>query len=120
MNKPVSKPSNYATSIAGWSFALSDALDSYGHDGRGVYREAGIDLDSVKSPAERLPIASVQQVWQFAEKNTDDYFGAHVAECITPASLHALGFGLSCSATLKAFFERYIRYRCVLSPYAFL
>ena len=105
----------YETSIASWSFALADALNSYGIDAAPLFLEAGIDLSSVTSPATRLPVASVQQVWRYAEQHTDAYFGSRVAQFLTPASLHALGFGLMCSTTLKDYFERYIRYRCVLS-----
>jgi AraC-like DNA-binding protein len=60
-------------------------------------------------------VNGVQKVWQFAAEHTDDYFGIRVAECLTPASLHALGFALWCSSNLRDYFERYIRYRCVLS-----
>jgi AraC-like DNA-binding protein len=114
-SRDVLKPERYETSIAGWSFALSDALDSYGIDAKRVFYNAGIDLGSVSSPAARLPVSSVQQVWRFAQENTDDYFGIHVSKFLTPASLHALGFALWSSSTLRDFFERYIRYRCVLS-----
>ncbi len=115
MNQPRLQPERYNTSIAGWSFALADALNSYGHDATQVFKDVGIDLESIDSPAARLPVDRVQQVWRYAEDNTDDYFGVHVSEFITPTSLHALGFALWCSSTLKDLFERYIRYRCVLS-----
>lgn len=105
----------YETSIAGWSLAIANALGDYGINSRQVFLQAGIDLDRIRSPSERMPIAAVQKVWQFADHNTDGCFGVCVAQKLTPASLHALGFALWCSATLKEFFERYIRYRCVLS-----
>ena len=109
------KPANYETSIAGWSFALADALESYDIDSQQVFRDAGIDLAAVDSACARLPVSSVQQVWRYAESNTDDYFGIRVSQYLTPASLHALGFALWCSSSLRDYFERYIRYRCVLS-----
>lgn len=115
MTKFQLNPDRYETSIAGWSFALADALESYSIDAQQVFHDAGIDLATVSSPADRLPVSKVQQVWQYAEENTDDYFGVRVAEFLTPASLHALGFALYNSSTLKDYFERYIRYRCVLS-----
>ena len=107
--------SQYETSIAGWSFAIADTLASYGLDPTEIFRSAGIALDEVGSASARLPIDSVQQVWQFANAHTDDCFGIRVAHHLTPASLHALGFALWCSSTLRELFERYIRYRCVLS-----
>lgn len=109
------KPDRYDTSIAGWSFALADALDSYDIDARGVFADAGIDLGAINSPAERLPVSKVQQVWRYAGQHTDEHFGPRVAGFLTPASLQALGFALYSSSTLKDYFERYIRYRCVLS-----
>jgi AraC-like DNA-binding protein len=105
----------YETSIAGWSFALADGLECYGIDPRPVFEAAGIDLDNVSSPDQRLPVSGVQKVWRHAEEHTDHFFGIHVSQFLTPASLHALGFALLCSSNLKDYFERYIRYRCVLS-----
>jgi AraC-like DNA-binding protein len=115
VKKTMLQPDLYNTSIAGWSFALFDALNSYGIDASQVFGDVGIDLNAVSSPAARLPVDSVQQVWRYADENTDDYFGVHVSEFLTPASLHALGFALWSSSTLKDYFDRYIRYRCVLS-----
>jgi AraC-like DNA-binding protein len=105
----------FETSIAGWSFALADALRSYGIDADQVFAQAGIKLAAISSPSQRLPVSRVQKVWRYAEEHTDDLFGIRVAGFLNPASLHALGFALMCSSTLKDFFERYIRYRCVLS-----
>jgi AraC-like DNA-binding protein len=107
--------SQYETSIAGWSFAIADALASYGLEPTEIFRRAGIAIDEVDSPSARLPVDSVQQVWQFAHAHTDDCFGIRVAQHLTPASLHAMGLSLWCSNTLRELFERYIRYRCVLS-----
>jgi len=106
---------NVNTSIAGWSFALARALEDYGIDALAVFRQAGIDLDQIPSAAARLPVSSVQQVWQYAAEHTDDYFGVVVSGFLDPASFHGLGFALWSSSTLKDFIERFIRYRCVLS-----
>jgi len=105
----------YNTSIAGWSFALSRALADYGIDSHRVFLDAGIDLSEVQSPAQRLPVSSVQQVWRYAMEHTDDDFGVVFAEHLTPASFHALGFALWSSTTLTQVLERLIRYRCVIS-----
>ena len=107
--------SRYETSIAGWSFAIADALGDYGFDSREIFLQAGINLDEIHSACDRLPVAAVQRVWQFADANTDGCFGIRVSQKLTPASLQALGFALWCSATPREMFERYIRYRCVLS-----
>ena len=106
---------NVNTSIAGWSFALARALEDYGIDALAVFRRAGIELDEVTSAAARLPVSSVQQVWQYAAEHTDDYFGITVSGFLGPASFHGLGFALWSSSTLNDFIERFIRYRCVLS-----
>ena len=105
----------YNTSIAGWSFALARALDSYGIDSSRVFSDAGIQLAAVESPAQRLAVSSVQQVWRYAMDHTDGNFGITVASYLTPASFHALGYALWSSSTLKEAFERLIRYRCVIS-----
>jgi AraC-like DNA-binding protein len=113
--EPSLNSARYNTSIAGWSFALANGLDSYGIDSRQLFLDAGIDLDAIDSAAQRLPVESVQQVWRFAEENYDEYFGIVVAQQLTPASFHALGFALWSSASLLDFLERLIRYRCVIS-----
>jgi AraC-like DNA-binding protein len=103
------------TSIAGWSIAIADALRHYGHDANDVFSTCGIELNGLQSPQDRLPVERVQRVWQYAESHCDDAFGLVVAQALSPVSLHALGAGLWCSANLQEFFERYIRYRSVLS-----
>ncbi len=105
----------YQTSIAGWSLALADALTESGFDAHAVFADAGLDLQQVTSPGDRLPVSAVQRVWQFADKHTDGSFGLRMSGHLKPGSLHALGFALWCSSSMKEFFERYIRYRCVLS-----
>ena len=115
MSAQTDHTAGYATSIAGWSLALAHTLAEYGVDARAIFLEAGLDLEQVTSASDRLPISAVQQVWRFAGANTDNLFGLRMSAHLQPASLHALGFALWCSSTMKEFFERYIRYRCVLS-----
>ena len=110
---------HYNTSIAGWSFALARALDSYGIDSGKVFEDAGIELSAVISPDARLPVSNVQKVWRHAAENTDDNFGFVVSGFLTPASFQALGYGLWSSSTVKECIERFIRYRCVLSHMVF-
>lgn len=105
----------YATSIASWSFALANGLEHYGIDPSAVFLDAGIDLAGIDSPYARLPVSSVQQVWRYAYENTDEMFGVVVSQFLSPASFHALGFGLYTSPTLKEMLERLVRYRCVIS-----
>lgn len=105
----------YDTSIAGWSFAIASALETYGIDASEVFFNVGIELAQIATPHERLPVSLVEQVWQYAASETDGSFGIRVAQQLTPASLQALGLLLFCSETPQRLFERYIRYRCVLS-----
>lgn len=105
----------YQTSIAGWSLAVAATLSDFGFDASAIFHEAGIDLEGIHTASDRLPVSAVQRVWQFANANAGDCFGVGVSRHLTPGSLHALGFALWCSASMKDFFERYIRYRCVLS-----
>ena len=99
---PGQNSARYNTSIAGWSFAVARALDSYGLDASQVFADAGVDLHGIDSAAARLPVSSIQQVWRYAAENTDDYFGIAVSNYLTPASFHALGFALWSSSTPHA------------------
>jgi AraC-like DNA-binding protein len=103
------------TSIAGWSLAIARALEAYDVDAGKVFSAADINLEAIVSTDERLPVKGVQQVWRWAEHNTDEYFGIRVAENICPASFQALGYALWSSSTMLEFLQRLIRYRCVIS-----
>lgn len=107
--------SYHATSIASWSLAVANALALYDYDADDVFRDAGIALKAIKSPHSRLHVSRVQKVWKFAYENTDECFGVNVSRFLKPASLHALGFGLHSSSTIKELLQRLIRYRCVIS-----
>jgi AraC-like DNA-binding protein len=105
----------YRTSIAGWSYALADALEDYEISSADIFAKAGIELANIDGPDARLPVNSVQQVWKYATENTDDAFGLAVSAHLKPPSFQALGLGLHCSSTLLELLERLIRYRCVVS-----
>lgn len=103
------------TSIASWSFALAAALRDYGHDADRVFADAGINLSAVRSPAERLAVNQVQQVWHFAALHCDDDFGFAVARHLNVTSFHALGAALYYSESILSLLQRLVRYRCVIS-----
>ena len=112
--------SNYATSIAGWSLAIAQGLESYGLDANAIFQNVDVDLQLIRSPSERLPVTNVQKVWHHAYQNTDELFGLAVSGFLHPASFHTLGFSLHASSTLKELLDRLIRYRCVISHSFFL
>jgi len=95
--------------------AVANALELYGYEADDIFKDAGIDLSDIESPHSRLPVSRVQKVWRFAYENTDECFGVNVSHFLGPASMHALGFGLHASSTLKELLERLVRYRCVIS-----
>ena len=100
------------STIGSLSGMIVRALDAHGVDGRRVAREAGIDPDRALAPGARVPRAAHTRLWQLAiEATGDPSFGLEASRFATQTTLHALGYAVLASATLREAFERIIRYR---------
>lgn len=94
------------SSFSGTLVAITQALDSYGLEGKKLMVEAGI----VVPPAgtnKRVLVDTVQQAIKLAlEASGDPTFGLRFANFVHPATYHALGMALLCSSTIRDFFLR--------------
>ena len=95
------------TTIGAYVQAISTALESRGIDPHEVFAAAGIDPHIPSDPLRRMTETEVAQLYKVAVSRTNDpYFGIAVGMKMQPGLLHALGFSLMLSATLRDFFQR--------------
>jgi len=107
----VEHPDKFPHLIATWAVAVAQALDEIDLDSKAIFAEAGIDLVAARDPTMRFPAAKMTQVYDLAEKFSDDpAFGLSIARFVHPTSLHALGYSLFASRTMETFCRRIVRY----------
>lgn len=95
-------------------------IDANGHDPEALYRDAGIDPDSLNKPGARIPYAHVNKIWARATEIIDDpCFGLKGYKFWHPSYLHALGYAWLASHTLREAFNRLVRYLRILSEIPF-
>ena len=107
------------TTVASYMQAFVSALEARGIDPAVVFDEAGISIQVTSDPLKRISETDVGLLFQASVKATDDPgFGIAVGERMQPGNLHALGFGLLSSSTLRDFYERICNYYQVVSQSA--
>ena len=91
-------------------------LEASGHDPEPVYREAGIDPATLKTPGGRIRYRSVRRIWETAAAIIDDpCFGLQAPRFWHPSYLHALGYAWLASHSLRDALGRLVRYLHILS-----
>jgi AraC-like DNA-binding protein len=107
------------TTMASYVQAFASALETRGIDPESVFNEAGISIRATSDPLKRISETDIGRLFQASVKATDDpCFGIAVGERMQPGNLHALGFGLLSSTTLRDFYERICNYYHVVSQSA--
>ena len=95
--------------------SLWKQLESYGIDPAPVFRESGVDPESIFDPGARIPIEKHEALDTKAiELSGDPQFGLKTAEYARAAHLGALGFAWLASSSLREAFERLSRYARVI------
>ena len=93
------------STIAAYAHAFASALESRGVDSQTVFDEAGIAMHATSDPFKRLTTQEVSSLFRASVKATGDpCFGIAVGECMQPGNMHALGFALLASTTLRDFY----------------
>lgn len=107
------------TTIASYLQAFVSALEARGIDPAAVFDEAGIPIQVTSDPLKRISETDVGRLFQASVKASGDTsFGIAVGERMQPGNLHALGFGLLSSSSLRDFYERICNYYHVVSQSA--
>jgi len=95
--------------------ALWKQLEGYGIDPEPLFREEGVDPETLFDSGARVPIDRYQRMdLKAAELSGDPFFGLKGAEYSRPAHLGALGFAWLASSSLRTAFQRLSRYARVI------
>lgn len=112
-------PERSRTTIASYGLAIQNALEASGYDAAGIFAAAGIEQTPTNDPMERLSTAEIAALFhQCVEITGNPAIGLTVARFMHPSSLHALGYSLLCSSTLRDCCERLVNYFRLVSDQA--
>ena len=107
------------TAIASYEQAFVSALKQCGLDPAVVFTEAGVPLQASSDPLARISNADVAKLFQASIKaSADPYFGLAVGKKLQAVNLHAVGFGLLASSSIRDFYQRICNYYHVVSQNA--
>jgi AraC-like DNA-binding protein len=98
------------TVIGGYTAAIIHALEARGVTTATILAAAGMPHVPSNDPLVRVPLTSVRQLLAAAVELTGDpYFGLYAANFLHTANLHALGYAMLASGTLRELCERLTR-----------
>ncbi|MGI9265483.1 MAG: AraC family transcriptional regulator ligand-binding domain-containing protein [Gammaproteobacteria bacterium] len=99
------------STISSYAHAIAGALEDKDIDPREVFKEAEVDFKSSSDPMLRLKREEITRLFEVAKaKTADPYIGIQVGRNLQPSNLHALGYGLMASSTLRDFCQRVDNY----------
>ncbi|WP_339673945.1 AraC family transcriptional regulator [uncultured Zhongshania sp.] len=116
MNKNVESA---PTTIAAYGLAIKSALEANGYDTKDIFEKIGINQLPSNVPQERLTTSQVAALFEQSVKLTGNpAFGLTVARFMHPSTLHALGYALLASASIRDSAERAVNYFRLVSGQA--
>ena len=108
-----------ATTVASYTQAFASALEAAGVEPLSIFSAVGVGAQATSDPLKRISNTEVSQLFQASiEATANPYFGIEVGERMQPGNLHALGFAMLASVTLRDFYNRICNYYRVVSPNA--
>jgi AraC-like DNA-binding protein len=108
--------SNNVTVTGGYVGAVIRALEARGVATTAILDAAGLEVTPTNDPLNRVPLDAVHRLLTAAVELTGDpYVGLYAANFLHASNLHALGYALTASNTLREFLERLVRYFRLLS-----
>lgn len=100
-------PNDKLTTISGWAMALVRALETQRIDPSPLLEEAGISESLLVDGAQRIPVVNMTNLWRLATAaSNDEAFGLRVANCVSPATFHTLGYSILASDNVEEIFSR--------------
>ena len=103
------------TTIATAGRILWRMLEQRGINPAPLFKEAGLEPESMDNPQVRYPGKAARRAWRLASKQlSDPAFGLSIARVWRPSDFHALGCAFMASATLRDALKRLIRYNEVV------
>lgn len=107
------------SALAGWVLAIVRAMKLRGIDTDAVMTEIGMDPALLEGGYSRYSQVQLSELWKRAvDLSGDPTFGLTVAEQVRPATFHAVGYAMSCSATLHRAISRFAQYTRLISDSA--
>jgi AraC-like DNA-binding protein len=111
-------PSNPST-IAAYAFAIATALEQRGVDPQRIFDACDVPLQTTTDPMLRLTNKEISKLFKASvEATSDPAFGLLVGESMHPGNLHALGYALMASISLRDFCQRLQNYYTIVSQSA--
>jgi AraC-like DNA-binding protein len=99
------------TVIGSYGLAIQNALETLGYDASDLYQRAGIEKKPSNDPLARLTPREVDNLLKESVLVTGNpSFGLTVARFAHPSALHALGYSILASSSLRDCCERLRRY----------
>ena len=96
--------------------AFLKVIEYYGEDPEPIFVKLGIDPQLAENPTSRIPYQQIEALWIETLALIDDpYIGLTVAKLWHPSTAGALGYAWLASPTLRAGFERVVRYLQILT-----
>ena len=110
-----------ATSYIGTVLGVAQLLNSFGIDGYGLLRDAGVDVHASPGFEDRVPADLLHAaLMEHARDHIDPLFGLRFADYVNPTTYHAFGVMLTSSTSLRAFCQRLERYYAYINTAAAL
>jgi AraC-like DNA-binding protein len=99
------------STIAAYAIAIATALEQVEISPREVFDKAGVPLPTTPDPMVRLTDRDISALFAEGVRRTGNpAFGIAVGEALHPANLHALGYAMMSSTSLRDFCERVKNY----------
>jgi AraC-like DNA-binding protein len=111
-------PSNPST-IAAYAFAIATALEQRGVDPQLIFDACDVPLQTTTDPMLRLTNKEISKLFRASvEATSDPAFGLLVGQSLHPGNLHALGYALMSSTSLRDYCQRLQNYYKIVSQSA--
>jgi AraC-like DNA-binding protein len=107
------------TTVASYTHAFASALEAAGVEPQTVFDEVGVGAQVTSDPLKRISNEDVSKLFAASIRATGNpCFGIEVGERLQPGNLHALGFAMLASVSLRDFYNRVCNYYRVVSQNA--
>ncbi|MEH6580830.1 MAG: AraC family transcriptional regulator [Halioglobus sp.] len=112
-------PSSTPSTIAAYAFAITTALEQRGVDPQLIFEQCNIPIQTTTDPMLRLTNIEISSLFKASVAATyDPAFGLQVGEVMHPGNLHALGYALMASTSLRDYAQRLSNYYKIVSQSA--
>jgi len=91
-------------------------MEFYDKDPEPIFKKLSLDPQSAGNPTIRIPYAKIEALWlEMIDLVNEPYIGLKVAELWHPSTSGPLGYAWLASSTLRAGFERVVRYLHIIT-----